>query len=928
MRTKKLLSVILAFVMIMTMLGEATTVYAEGLQSLNVDGKEYDLHKDVLPKGLHWDVKKNMLTMENFSGHSIKANPRFGGNLIIRLIGENKLDGKVVNSEDVTPLYLDMVETAIEGDGELKLSTMNPEGLYVDRGLTIKDAKLKVNVDASKSNQRARGINLKGDSFSILGKAQVDIEVKSGSKGTSLGISGQVLVDTKEKVSISVEANKGIAYGIGGNSPILKNGTTEIRVKGEPASKSMELQPRLGNEFEIEGKWDSSYVKYELKNPKDKEYQIIYENTKNIEYRTEPDKKAAAGTKVKVFAQVKNSTIKIDSMLYQTKRLAPVKMEKVDDHWEFIMPNEDVKIQAIVKQLAQYLVQFESWDGTIAVEKVIEGQLLTKPADPKREGYEFLYWQKKGETKPYDFNELVMESFTLEQVWKSLAEPIKIEFEAGENGRLVGDLSYDGKKRQSLADMMVIIPLPFPDSGYKFEKWTPEIPDPHEKIIESKKFKASFIKEKTEYEIIIEDVQGAQVTTKPALKAEVQEQVAIKIDILDSSKQVKKVEVIAQDSQQEVPVMEQNKNWMFLMPNSDVKVRVVLEDIVPEVTKVTITPVVAEIAKGQEMEFKALVEGNNAPSQEVIWAVEGNTSPDTKISADGKLNVALEESATTLKVRATSVMDNSKTGEATVVITQNPIKPTFKITFEAGEGRGADVQMIATDGEELTLPQNVFEAPAGKTFKAWKIGNEEKKPNEKYLFVADTQVVALWKVVSSNSGGGSGSSGGGNAGNSRVRPDSANTRRETAINENNTPLAQNPNNKLTAILRIGSPILEKEIDGVKSQLTMDAVPFIQNGRTMVPLRYVAEILNLDVRWDNISKTVKLSDSNHEIKIPIQTTEIITNGKILQSDVKPVLKSGRTYLSVSNVAKALGLEQGKEILWNEETKEVTISRGLV
>ena len=53
-------------------------------------------------------------------------------------------------------------------------------------------------------------------------------------------------------------------------------------------------------------------------------------------------------------------------------------------------------------------------------------------------------------------------------------------------------------------------------------------------------------------------------------------------------------------------------------------------------------------------------------SQEVTWTVEGATSADTKIDANGKLSIGIDESAKTLTVRATSVADPSKSGVATV----------------------------------------------------------------------------------------------------------------------------------------------------------------------------------------------------------------------------------------------------------------------
>lgn len=39
----------------------------------------------------------------------------------------------------------------------------------------------------------------------------------------------------------------------------------------------------------------------------------------------------------------------------------------------------------------------------------------------------------------------------------------------------------------------------------------------------------------------------------------------------------------------------------------------------------------------------------------------------------------------------------------------------------------------------------------------------------------------------------------------------------------------------------------------------------------------------------------------------------------------MIRNDRTYLPIANVARALGLVDGKEIIWNAETQEVEITR---
>jgi len=41
-------------------------------------------------------------------------------------------------------------------------------------------------------------------------------------------------------------------------------------------------------------------------------------------------------------------------------------------------------------------------------------------------------------------------------------------------------------------------------------------------------------------------------------------------------------------------------------------------------------------------------------------------------------------------------------------------------------------------------------------------------------------------------------------------------------------------------------------------VTLNAAPYIQNGRTMVPVRFVSEAMGANVDWDNSTKTVSIT----------------------------------------------------------------------
>ncbi len=125
------------------------------------------------------------------------------------------------------------------------------------------------------------------------------------------------------------------------------------------------------------------------------------------------------------------------------------------------------------------------------------------------------------------------------------------------------------------------------------------------------------------------------------------------------------------------------------------------------VTSVSVDPATVTVEKGETKSFSATVFGDNVPSQEVEWTVEDNNA-GTTIDSDGILTVDLNETATTIKVRATSTQDSSKFGVATVTLTA----PKFTVTVNNGSGSGD-----YAEGESVCIIAD--SAPSGKHFKEW-----------------------------------------------------------------------------------------------------------------------------------------------------------------------------------------------------------------
>lgn len=128
-----------------------------------------------------------------------------------------------------------------------------------------------------------------------------------------------------------------------------------------------------------------------------------------------------------------------------------------------------------------------------------------------------------------------------------------------------------------------------------------------------------------------------------------------------------------------------------------------------------------------------------------------------------------------------------------------------------------------------------------------------------------------------------------------------------------------------AVISIGSNVLDKVSKNVHTVHQMDTPAYVNGGRVMLPLRYVAEALGLQVSWVPETKTVIIWDLTQRVEIPVKSNRIIVNGITYTSDVKPEIKNERTMLPIANIARALGLIDGSDIVWDQYNKQVTLTR---
>ena len=86
----------------------------------------------------------------------------------------------------------------------------------------------------------------------------------------------------------------------------------------------------------------------------------------------------------------------------------------------------------------------------------------------------------------------------------------------------------------------------------------------------------------------------------------------------------------------------------------------------------------------------------------------------------------------------------------------------------------------------------------------------------------------------------------------------------------------------------------------------DQQPVIVEARTLVPVRGVFEAMGFDVQWSEEMRTVFLRAEGYEIQIPVDRDTFTANGQTITPDVPQRIINGRTMLPLRAIAEAAGV----------------------
>lgn len=92
-------------------------------------------------------------------------------------------------------------------------------------------------------------------------------------------------------------------------------------------------------------------------------------------------------------------------------------------------------------------------------------------------------------------------------------------------------------------------------------------------------------------------------------------------------------------------------------------------------------------------------------------------------------------------------------------------------------------------------------------------------------------------------------------------------------------------------------------------------PYIKAGRTMVPLKVIAESMGVRVYWNGDEQRIDLVDANKTIKLWIGSSLVQIDGQNLTTQVPPEIAQSTTFVPLAFVGDALGAQ----IAWDPLTR---------
>ena len=100
----------------------------------------------------------------------------------------------------------------------------------------------------------------------------------------------------------------------------------------------------------------------------------------------------------------------------------------------------------------------------------------------------------------------------------------------------------------------------------------------------------------------------------------------------------------------------------------------------------------------------------------------------------------------------------------------------------------------------------------------------------------------------------------------------------------------------------------------------NVLPYIKDGRTMVPLRFLAEEMGATVGYDESTRSITVSLDNTVLQLQVGQAEYSVNGEAFLMDCAAEISEDRTFVPVRFVSEALG----KSVEWLNDERIVVVT----
>ena len=115
---------------------------------------------------------------------------------------------------------------------------------------------------------------------------------------------------------------------------------------------------------------------------------------------------------------------------------------------------------------------------------------------------------------------------------------------------------------------------------------------------------------------------------------------------------------------------------------------------------------------------------------------------------------------------------------------------------------------------------------------------------------------------------------------------------------------------------------ESKITSGEDTILLDTPAYInEEGYAMLPLRAVAEALDTTLSWDEGTRTVSVLRGQRIVSMEVGSDEMYINGTKVPMNTKTVMKDGRIFVPVRDLADALSIA---DVQWDENTNTIVLN----